>query len=383
MNRFTGKTVLVTGAGSGLGRAIALAFAAEGASVVAAGRTAASLEETVGLIEAAHGTAAAVTADVTDSGQLQNLVRESVTRFGGLDIAVNNAGILRGTVPVGEVSEEDWEAVLRTNVTGVWLAMKHEIAHMKENGGGAIVNISSILGAHLRIPNGAAYITSKAAVSALTRAAALDHIHQGIRINAVSPGASAAPMSLLPGETEADRAERVKKGNPLGRVAEAEEVAAAVLYLASPVGRRGSRRRPGHRQRILGLTTRRCLRPPALAKLRHDRLNASRIPTRAAAPRCRRRQQRPLVLIDVDEPGLADTTTRPSDTGAEATVFRADLRNARSLGDVARQIALAVGLPAVLANVAGIGLAADVLATSDETGDRIIGVNQRTIHGGR
>ncbi|WP_406491306.1 SDR family oxidoreductase [Streptomyces sp. NBC_01604] len=234
MNRFTGKTVLVTGAGSGLGRAIALAFAAEGASVVAAGRTAASLEETVGLIEAAHGTAAAVTADVTDSGQLQNLVRESVTRFGGLDIAVNNAGILRGTVPVGEVSEEDWEAVLRTNVTGVWLAMKHEIAHMKENGG-AIVNISSILGAHLRIPNGAAYITSKAAVSALTRAAALDHIHQGIRINAVSPGASAAPMSLLPGETEADRAERVKKGNPLGRVAEAEEVAAAVLYLASPV----------------------------------------------------------------------------------------------------------------------------------------------------
>ncbi|MER7406847.1 SDR family oxidoreductase [Streptomyces sp. NPDC000070] len=234
MNRFTGKTVLVTGAGSGLGRAIALAFAAEGASVVAAGRTAASLDETVGLIEAADGTAAAVTADVTDSGRLQNLVRESVTRFGGLDIAVNNAGILRGTVPVGEVSEEDWDAVLRTNVTGVWLAMKHQIAHMKENGGGVIVNISSNLGAHLRIPNVAAYITSKAAVSALTRAAALDHVHQGIRINAVSPGASAAPMSLRPGETEADRAERVKTENPLGRVAEAEEVAAAVLYLASP-----------------------------------------------------------------------------------------------------------------------------------------------------
>ena len=146
----------------------------------------------------------------------------------------HNAGILRGTVPVGEVSEEDWDAVLRTNVTGVWLAMKHEIAHMKGNGGGAIVNISSNLGAHLRIPNVAAYITSKAAVSALTRAAALDHIHQGIRINAVSPGASAAPMSLRPGETEADRAERVKTENPLGRVAEAEEVAAAVLYLASP-----------------------------------------------------------------------------------------------------------------------------------------------------
>ncbi|MFF5705125.1 SDR family NAD(P)-dependent oxidoreductase [Streptomyces sp. NPDC012794] len=234
MNRFTGKTVLVTGAGSGLGRAIALAFAAEGARVVAAGRTAATLDETVTLIEAAGGTAAAVPADVTNSGRLEDLVRESVARFGGLDVAVNNAGILRGTGPVGDVSEEDWDAVLRTNVTGVWLAMKHQIAHMRRNGGGAIVNISSNLGAHKRIPNAAAYITSKAAVSALTRAAALDHIHEGIRINAVSPGAADAPMSLLPGETEADRAERVKSQNPLGRVAEAEEVAAAVLYLASP-----------------------------------------------------------------------------------------------------------------------------------------------------
>ncbi|MEU8438378.1 SDR family oxidoreductase [Streptomyces sp. NPDC029216] len=234
MNRFTGKTVLVTGAGTGIGRAVALAFAAEGARVVAAGRTVAPLEETVALIAAAGGTAAAVPADVTDSVRLAALVRETADRFGGLDIAVNNAAVLRGTVPAADITEEDWDEVLRTNVTGVWLAMKHEIAHMRENGGGVIVNVSSNLGAHTRIPNAAAYVTSKAAVAALTRAAALDHIREGIRINAVSPGATAAPMSLRQGETEADRAERIKGENPLGRLAEAEEVAAAVLYLASP-----------------------------------------------------------------------------------------------------------------------------------------------------
>ncbi|MFF7338897.1 SDR family NAD(P)-dependent oxidoreductase [Streptomyces sp. NPDC008163] len=234
MNLFIGRSVLVTGAGSGLGRATALAFAAEGASVVVAGRTRASLDETVRLIGASGGTATAVVADVTESEQVRRLVEESVDRFGGLHIAVNNAGILRGSGPVANVTEEDWDAVLRTNVTGVWLAMKHEIAHMRAHGGGVIVNIASNLGAHLRIPNAAAYITSKAAVSALSRAAALDHIHEGIRINAVSPGASDAPMSLRPGETEADRAERVKSQNPLGRLAGADEVAAAVLYLASP-----------------------------------------------------------------------------------------------------------------------------------------------------
>ncbi|MFE3384971.1 SDR family NAD(P)-dependent oxidoreductase [Streptomyces anulatus] len=233
--RFTGKAVLVTGAGSGIGRAVALAFAAEGASVVAAGRTAASLDETVALIEKEGGSAVAVTADVTRSEDVRALVRRTVEHFGSLDVAVNNAGVFRGGAPVADLPEEDWRTLLDINVTGVFLALQAEIARMREQPtGGAIVNIASNLGAHTRIPGVAGYLTSKAAVSALTRAAALDHIADGIRINAVSPGATATTMSLLPGETEAGRAARMKDASPLGRVSSTAEVAAAVLYLASP-----------------------------------------------------------------------------------------------------------------------------------------------------
>ncbi|KND35276.1 SDR family NAD(P)-dependent oxidoreductase [Streptomyces anulatus] len=233
--RFTGKAVLVTGAGSGIGRAVALAFAAEGASVVAAGRTAASLDETVALIEKEGGSAVAVTADVTRSEDVRTLVRRTVEHFGSLDVAVNNAGVFRGGAPVADLPEDDWRTLLDINVTGVFLALQAEIARMREQPtGGAIVNIASNLGAHSRIPGVAGYLTTKAAVSALTRAAALDHIADGIRINAVSPGATATTMSLLPGETEAGRAARMKDASPLGRVSSTAEVAAAVLYLASP-----------------------------------------------------------------------------------------------------------------------------------------------------
>jgi NAD(P)-dependent dehydrogenase (short-subunit alcohol dehydrogenase family) len=233
-DRFTGKTVLVTGGGTGIGRATALAFGRENAAVVVAGRTAEPLAQTVKLIESEGGRATAVTADVTRSAEVAGLVTRAVDTYGGLDVAVNNAGVLTATGPVGDIDEDEWSALVSVNVTGVLLCMKHEIAHMRVHGGGAIVNVASVLGAHLRLRGLGGYVATKAALSALTRNAALDHVHEGIRINAVSPGPCDTRMSYRPGETQAVRDARMREQLPVGRVGGLDEIAAAVLYLASP-----------------------------------------------------------------------------------------------------------------------------------------------------
>lgn len=230
---FTGKIVLITGGGSGIGRATALAFAREGATVAVAGRRSDPLDQTVRLIENEGGQASAITADVSSAADAARLVATTVDRHGGLHIAFNNAGVLEAG-PLADMDEAAWDRQLAVNLTGVFLTMKHEIAHMRANGGGAIINTASNIGAHMRLPFLGAYAASKAAVSALTRSAAREYIAAGIRINAISPGPVDTPMSLRPGETEADRDQRLKDALPAGRAGTLAEAAAAVLWLASP-----------------------------------------------------------------------------------------------------------------------------------------------------
>jgi len=231
--RFENQVVLVTGGGSGIGRATALAFAAEGATVAVAGRSPEPLAQTVKLVEEAGGTASAVTADVSREDDVAAMVETVVQRHGGLHVAFNNAGVF---VPggVADLSVAEWSRAVEINLTGVWLSMKHEIAHLRAHGGGAIVNTASNLGAHGRRPGLSAYVATKAAVSALTRNAAREHIADGIRINAISPGPVDTSMSLLPGETPAGRAQRLRDALPIGRVGALDEITSAVLWLASP-----------------------------------------------------------------------------------------------------------------------------------------------------
>lgn len=228
-----GKVALVTGAGSGIGRATALAFAREGARVVTADITLAGGQETVEMIRQQGGDAMFVPTNVTQAVEVEALVAAAVTAYGRLDCAHNNAGIEGTLATTADYNEDEWERVLSVNLKGVWLCMKYEIAQMLQQGGGAIVNTASLAGlvGARRMP---AYVASKHGVVGLTRTAALEYAKVGIRVNAVCPGVIHTPMverAFL--QRRPGMQERLAASEPMGRLGTPQEVAEAVVWLAS------------------------------------------------------------------------------------------------------------------------------------------------------
>ena len=233
MNTFANKVALVTGATSGIGRATAIAFAREGAKVVISGRREKEGSETIGIIEKAGGKATFVRSDVTNESDVAALVAKTLAAYGRLDAAFNNAGI-EGTVgPIHEQTVENYHQTMNANVLGVFLSLKHEIPAMLKNGGGAIVNTSSVAGIR-GFPGAALYTASKHAVAGLTKSAALEYAAQGIRINAVLPGLIETPMlDRFKAGIGADAAKLLAAGQPNGRMGRPDEIASAVLWLCS------------------------------------------------------------------------------------------------------------------------------------------------------
>jgi NAD(P)-dependent dehydrogenase (short-subunit alcohol dehydrogenase family) len=229
---FTGKVAFVTGAGSGIGRATALAFARAGASVVVADITEQGNQETARLIEEQSGRALALRCNVTQTDEVKSALEKTTEAFGRLDFAFNNAGIEQKNAATAEIGEEEWNRIVDTNLRGVFLCMKYEIPLMLKQGGGAIVNTASGAGL-IGIKGGAAYAAAKHGLIGLTKSAALDYAARNIRVNAVAPGYIATPMmDRFTGGTAKGR-ERVISEEPVGRMGRPEEIAAAVLWLCS------------------------------------------------------------------------------------------------------------------------------------------------------
>lgn len=226
--QFEDKVTLVTGAASGIGRASALAFAREGASVVVADVDAAGGQETTKQIESNGGRASFVETDVSRSSDVEALVKHTLDTYGRLDIAHNNAGILGPRAITAECSEEDFDRVIAINLKGIFLCMRNELPQMVEQGAGAIVNTCSTSGviASYALP---AYTASKHGVAGLTKTAAVEYIRSGIRINAVCPGFIDTPLTQALG----GKAEGPKIVVPIGRLGTPEEVAEAVIWLCS------------------------------------------------------------------------------------------------------------------------------------------------------
>lgn len=234
MNTFyKDKVALVTGGGSGIGLATAKAFAKAGASVALADNREAPLRAAVEYIAASGGKSLGISCDVSDEAQVAAMVERTVSTFGWLDAAYNNAGVQSPVSETADASGEEFDRVIAINLRGVWNCMKYELLRMREQGSGAIVNCSS-LGGLVGIADRGVYHASKHGVLGLTKSAALEYASRGIRINAVCPGIIETPMvaGMLASEEEAMK--ELMKDVPIGRLGRAEEIAEAVLWLCSP-----------------------------------------------------------------------------------------------------------------------------------------------------
>lgn len=229
---FAGRVALVTGGGSGIGRAAALLFAKEGARVLVADVSAQGGEETAAMIEQRGGEALFVKTDVSVGAEVAAMVQRAVSAYGRLDCAFNNAGIEGAMAPTAECSEENWDRTLAVNLKGVWLCMREEIPQMLTQGGGSIVNCASIAGL-VGFPNLPAYCSSKGGIVQLTRTAALEYAQQGIRVNALCPGVIDTPMveRITGGEPETEA--QYTALEPVGRMGSPEEMAQAAVWLCS------------------------------------------------------------------------------------------------------------------------------------------------------
>ncbi len=234
MERLGGKRAIVTGAGAGIGRAIAIRLSAEGARVALADLDEGAAEGVAGEIRGAGGEALIRRTDVTEAGEVEALVRGAVEEWGGLDVMVNNAGV--GVAATAEgTTEEDWDRLMGVNLKGTFFGIKYAVPAMRASGGGSIVNMSSIA-ALVGLADRAAYCAAKGGILALTRAAAVDHVSEGIRVNCIAPGTVDTPWvdRITSGYDDPDEARaRMEARQPHGRLVAPEEIAAMAAYLAS------------------------------------------------------------------------------------------------------------------------------------------------------
>jgi NAD(P)-dependent dehydrogenase (short-subunit alcohol dehydrogenase family) len=229
MDRFKGKTILVTGGGSGIGRATALMFAREGANTVIADRDEDNGLKTKEMIAEMGGTSLFLKSDVSRANDVERLISQIVMEYGQLDCAINNAGIGGNFGATAEWTEEAWDQLINTNLKGVWLCMKYEIIQMLKQTQGVIVNTTAAI-VQKTIPGSCAYGAAKAGVLQMTRTAAVEYARSGIRVNAIAPGGTLTPMleGLLSGKPRP-----AESPYPIGRPAEPEEIAKGILWLCS------------------------------------------------------------------------------------------------------------------------------------------------------